>query len=169
MNNLLNFFSELELEELRTRDTYSRAEIIAKKLFEGKVDKGGHPYLEHLYYVSNNLKDSDMKVVGILHDLLEDTIITEEDLKDMGFSEKIIKAISIITKSDSEPYNEYIDKILKSNNVIAINVKAIDMRHNLDISRIKNPTEKDLERIVKRYKPNYERIMNYLKEKENRI
>ena len=169
MNNLLNFFSELELEELKTRDTYSRAEIIAKRLFEGKVDKGGHPYLEHLYYVSNNLKDSDMKVVGILHDLLEDTIITENDLKDMGFSQKIIKAISIITKSDSEPYNEYINKILKSNNVIAINVKAIDMRHNLDISRIKNPTEKDLERIEKRYKPNYEKIMDYLKEKENQI
>lgn len=169
MNNLLRFFSELELKELKNKDTYKKAELIAKRLFKEKVDKGGHPYLEHLYYVSNHLEDVDMKTVGILHDLLEDTIITSEDLKDMGFSEKIIKAISIITKGENEPYNDYIDKILESNNIIAINVKAIDMKHNLDITRIKNPTEKDLSRIETKYKPNYERIIKYLKEKENQI
>lgn len=169
MNNLLKFFSKLELEELKNNDAYNKAEIIVKRLFKEKLDKGGHPYLEHLYYVSNNLEDLDMKTVGLLHDLLEDTIITSEDLKDMGFSEKIIEAISIITKSDDEPYNDYIDKILESNNIIAINVKAIDMRHNLDISRIKNPTEKDFNRIEKKYKPNYKKIQNYLKEKENQI
>lgn len=169
MNNLLNFFNELEIKELKKQNTYSRAEIIVKKLFQGKVDKGGHPYLEHLYYVGNHLEDVDMKTVGILHDLLEDTIITKQDLKEMGFSNRIIEAISIITKGENEPYNDYIDKILESNNIIAINVKAIDMRHNLDITRIKNPTEKDLIRIETKYKPNYERIIKYLKEKENQI
>lgn len=169
MNNLLNFFSELELKELKKQNTYSRAEIIVKKLFQGKVDKGGHPYLEHLYYVSNHLEDLDMKTVGLLHDLLEDTIITSDDLNSMGFSDKVIEALSIITKSEDEPYNDYIDKILESNNIIAINVKAIDMRHNLDIKRIKNPTEKDYNRIETKYKPNYEKIMNYLKEKENEL
>ena len=53
--------------------------------------------------------------------------------------------------------------------MIAINVKAIDMKNNMDLSRIKNPTKKDLHRCEIKYRPHYERIINYLKEKENEI
>lgn len=169
MSNLLNFFDELELEEIKKHDSYTKAEKIVRRLFKGKVDKGGNPYLEHLYYVSNHLEELDMKTVGLLHDLLEDTIITEEDLKLIGFSDKVVNALSIITKDDNEAYEEYIDRILESNNMIAINVKVVDMENNMDLSRIKNPTPRDFNRRENKYKPNYQRIINYLKEKENEL
>lgn len=167
MNNFLNFFDELELEELKENDPYTKAEKIVKRLFKEKIDKGGNPYLSHLYYVSNHLEEVNMKTVGLLHDLLEDTIITEKDLKKIGFSDEVIEALLLITKKDDELYNEYIDRILESNNMIAINVKAIDMENNMDLSRIKNPTPGDFNRLENKYKPQYERIVNYLKEKEN--
>lgn len=169
MNNLLHFFDELELEELKEKDAYTKAQKIVKRLFKEKLDKGGNPYLNHLYYVSDRLEEVNMKTVGLLHDLLEDTIITEKDLKKIGFSEEVIEALLLITKKENELYDEYIDRILESNNMIAINVKAIDMENNMDLSRIKNPTPKDLSRCENKYKPQYERIINYLREKENEI
>ena len=169
MNNLLNFFNELELEELKESDTYTKAEKIVKRLFKEKIDKGGNPYINHLYYVSNHLEEVNMKTVGLLHDLLEDTIITEKDLRTIGFCDEIIESLLLITKKDDELYNEYIDRILESNNMIAINVKAIDMENNMDLSRIKNPTPRDFNRLENKYKPQYEKIIHYLKEKENEI
>ena len=169
MNNLLHFFDELELEELKEKDAYTKAQKIVKRLFKEKLDKGGNPYLNHLYYVSDRLEEVNMKTVGLLHDLLEDTIITESDLKKIGFSEDIIETLLLITRKEDELYDEYIDRILESNNMIAINVKALDMENNMDLSRIKNPTPKDLSRCENKYKPQYERIINYLREKENEI
>jgi len=166
MSNLLCFFSKSELEELEKKDSYSKAEKIVERLFKEKTDKGGNPYLEHLYYVSNKLEDLNMKTVGLLHDLLEDTNITASDLKQMGFTDEIIEALIIITKDGNDLYDEYINKILESHNLIAISVKAVDMEHNLDISRIKKPTKKDLERLEKKYKPNYEKIINYLNKRK---
>jgi len=166
MSNLLCFFSKSELEELEKKDSYSKAEKIVERLFKEKTDKGGNPYLEHLYYVSNKLEDLNMKTVGLLHDLLEDTNITASDLKQMGFTDEIIEALIIITKDGNDLYDEYINKILESHNLIAISVKAVDMEHNLDISRIKKPTKKDLERLEKKYKTNNEKIINYLNKRK---
>jgi len=169
MSNLLNFFDEQELEKIKKSDSYTKAELIVKRLFKDKKDKGGNAYLEHLYYVSKNLEEINMKTVGLLHDVLEDTNITDKDLQAIGFSKEIIEILLLITKKENEVYDDYINRILESNNLIAINVKAIDMQNNMDLSRIKNPTKKDFERLEKKYKPQYEKIINYLKEKENEI
>ena len=64
-----------------------------------------------------------------------------------------------------EDYNEYIERIIKSNNEDALEVKLADLKHNMDISRIEKPTVKDFERIEKRYRPNYIKIQNKLNEK----
>lgn len=168
MNNLLNFFDKLELQQLEKSDSYTKAEKIVERLFEGKTDKGGNPYLNHLYYVSNHLEEINMKIVGLLHDLLEDTIITADDLKEVGFNSKIIEALLLITKMDDESYEDYINRVLDSNNLTAINVKKVDMEHNMDLSRITNPTSRDYKRLEKKYKPQYKKITNYLKEEENK-
>ena len=80
----------------------------------------------------------------------------------------IVDVVSIVSRNDNESYNDYIDRILKSNNDKAINIKIVDMKHNMDLSRIENPTEKDIERIERKYKPQYKKIINYIK-KENEI
>ena len=168
MNNLLKYFDEQELECIKNDDIYTKADKIVNRLFKDKLDKGGNSYLNHLYHVSNSFEDINMKTIGLLHDVIEDTIITTSDLRQVGFSDEIVNVISIITKEDHELYSDYIDRILKSNNMDAINIKISDIKHNMDLSRIKNPTEKDIERIERKYKPQYKKIIEYLKE-ENEI
>ncbi|MBE6159815.1 MAG: hypothetical protein E7157_02075 [Lactobacillales bacterium] len=144
---------------------YSKSEIIVNRIFKEVKDKGNNPYLDHLYYVSNNLDNENMKIVGLLHDLLEDTEITELDLIEIGFTKDIIEALLLVTRKE-ESYAEFIDKIISSNNKIALYVKKVDLENNMDLSRIKNPTVKDYERVENKYKPNYQKILNKIKEME---
>ena len=135
-------------------DNYKKATMLANLFFKDKKDKGGFPYLGHLQYVSNSFDDEDYKVVGMLHDIIEDTVVSKTILLELGFSEKVVDAISILTRGD-EDYYEYIDNIANSNNTLAIDIKLKDLEHNMDVARIMNPTEEDYERIEK-YKKCYE-------------
>ncbi len=141
-----------------------KSEEIIKNLFSDKLDKGGYPYLDHLYEVSNRVSGENTKIIGLLHDVIEDTNMTAEDLKEAGFAMEIIEAIQILTRKDNEDYREYIDRIVASNNIDALNVKLADLNHNMDISRIKNPTIKDMDRVEKRYRPAYIKIQAKLEE-----
>ena len=134
-------------------DNYKKATMLANLLFEHKKDKGGFPYLGHLKYVSNAFDDEDHKVVGMLHDVIEDTVVSKTILLELGFSEKIVDAIDILTKKDND-YYAYIDSIANSNNILAIDIKLKDLEHNMDIARIINPTEEDYARLEK-YKKCY--------------
>lgn len=165
MNNLRKYFTLDEFMKLKNIDMYSKAEIIVNRIFKDIKDKGNNPYLEHLYYVSNNLDDLNMKIVGLLHDLIEDTEITEENLKEVGFTNEIIEAILLVTKKE-ETYEEFINKIIKSNNKIALYVKKVDLESNMDLSRIKEPTNEDFDRLNKKYKPQYKKIIKKLEEME---
>ena len=143
---------------------FEKTEELIVRLFDGKLDKGGYPYLDHLHEVSNRVEGDDAKLIGLLHDTLEDTLMTREELIKMGYSEHIVSSIEVLTRKDGEDYSDYIDRIIKSNNQDALNVKLADLNHNMDISRIKNPTVKDVDRIEKRYRPAYIKILNKLEE-----
>ena len=80
--------------------------------------------------------------------------------------EEIIEILTILTKLKGEDYRDYIDRIISSENVHAMNIKLADLRHNMDSGRIKNPSPNDYERITKRYEPAYEKIINKLNEME---
>ena len=123
----------------------------------GQRDKSNKPYIFHLLYVMNNADDLKAKIVGVLHDILEDTDITRNDLLNYGFSEDIVSAVEILTKPKNKKYMEYIDNI-KSNN-IARTVKLIDLKHNMDLTRLSEISDKDLKRNEKYFK-----AYNYLKE-----
>ena len=97
MNNLKKYLKE-DFEKLEYLDMYSKAELIVRAVFKNIRDKGGNPYLDHLYYVSDHLKDINMKIVGLLHDLIEDTDITYNDLLEVGFTKNIIDAFELLTK-----------------------------------------------------------------------
>lgn len=113
----------------------------------GQKDKANKPYLFHLLYVMNNLDDLNAKIVGVLHDILEDTDITRNDLFNYGFSEEIVIAVEILTKPKNQKYMDYIENI-KSNN-IAKKVKLIDLKHNMDLTRLSKISDKDLKRTIK--------------------
>ena len=168
---LKDFFSEEEYELLKKSDNliYKSLEIVTR-LFENQVDKGGLPYSVHLLKVYGGVSDYLEKVCALLHDVVEDTDVTFEELSDVGFPNEVIEILMILTKPHGADYQVYIDGIVNSENVHAMNIKLSDLRHNMDISRIKNPTVNDYERVNKRYAPAYSKIqnkLNELKEKEN--
>ena len=144
-------------------DNYKKAVMLANLFFRDKKDKGGFPYIGHLQYVSNAFDDEEHKIVGMLHDIIEDTVVSKTILLELGFSEKIVNAIVVLTRN-SDDYYKYIDDITNSNNLLAIDVKIKDLEHNMDIARIKNPTEDDYKRWEK-----YIKCYKKLEEKRNSL
>ena len=164
---LEKYFTEEEFKDIKETDNliYKSLEIVTR-VFSQKTDKGGFPYIIHLLKVYSNVSDYIEKVCALLHDVVEDTDITYDDLRDVGYSEDIIEILTILTKVKGEDYRNYIDRIINSKNIHAMNIKLADLRHNMDSGRIKNPTPNDYERITKRYEPAYEKIINKLNEME---
>ena len=163
MNNLLNYFSETELKIIsEMNDLHLKCTTIVTELFKDKKDKAGHPYLWHLLRVSNRLDLEIEKIAGLLHDVLEDTEITEQDLLDVGIPEEIIDIVKIVThdkidKSNMtkdeklELYNKEIDKVINSGNIHAIRLKEADMSDNYDPDRIKELPEEKQEWFHEKY------------------
>ena len=162
---LEEYFEEEELNRIKNSNDliYKSLEIVTR-LFNDKCDKGGFPYVIHLLKVYSGVSEYIEKVCALLHDVVEDTNVTYDDLRSVGYSDEVIDILKIITKLKGEDYRKYIDRIIESNNIHAMNIKLSDLRHNMDLSRIKNQTTNDYERIQKRYEPAYERINNKIKE-----
>ena len=126
----------------------NKAISIAAKAHDGQLDKAGKPYIYHPLRVMLYAEgDEKVKCTAVLHDVLEDSCITEADLMAEGFDEEIITALKFLTHSDDEDYMEYVSR-LKSNPV-AKAVKLADLKDNMDMSRIENPTERDFLRLEK--------------------
>jgi (p)ppGpp synthase/HD superfamily hydrolase len=129
---------------------------IAAQAFEGKYDKGGSPYILHCLNVMNAVKEygEDYMIVGVLHDLLEDTDWTPEMLREEGFSHyDIVIPLMLLTHYDEdETYEDYIKRIRNSNHKMSIRIKMADLRHNSDIHRMKGLREKDFARLEKYHK-----------------
>ena len=122
--------------------------LVANK-FDGKYDRGGAPYIMHLLKVMHYVKsdDEERNIIAVGHDLIEDTVATSLELREMGFSERVINGIRAMTKVPGETNDEYMARIMA--NTDAIHVKLADLRHNSDIRRLKGVTEKDIARLVK--------------------
>ena len=164
---LKRYFSDLEYEKLLNNDNLIDKSLeIITCLFNDKLDKGNSPYVLHLLKVYQGVNTYEEKIVALLHDVLENTDTTKEDLEELGFDKIIIDAILVLTKKKGEDYRDYIERIINSNNKLAMNVKLEDLKCNMDIKKIKNPTTNDYERIHKRYEPAYDRILNKLNEEE---
>lgn len=120
------------------------AKKISFEAHKGQVDKGGIEYWRHPHCVAQMCKGRNEKIVAYLHDVVEDTSITVELLKLYGFSDKIIKSVKAITHNKSEDYETYMQQVMTDKT--AMIVKLADLRHNSELFRIPNPTEKDIER-----------------------
>ena len=161
MNNLSKYF---DVEILRKLDDYDRALVIVNELFKNITDKAGDPYLNHLYYVSNNLDTKEEKIVGLLHDTIEDTLITFYDLEDVGFNSEVIDALKLVTKIKGELYPDFIDRIINSGNLIALKVKIKDMENNMDSNRLNKLEEKQREKLENKYHNEYKKLIKKLGE-----
>ena len=108
---------------------------IAYDAHYGQVDRGKTPYIFHPMHVAERMKDEDATVVAILHDILEDTPVSEELLLRKGIPARLVETVKILTRRENESYTEYLNRVLNSGNEIALRVKYADVLHNLDETR----------------------------------
>jgi (p)ppGpp synthase/HD superfamily hydrolase len=128
--------------------TLEKAIEIATKAHSGQLDKAGNDYITHPLRVMAAGKTTDEKIVGVLHDVVEDTEWTFEMLAAEGFSDEIIEALRCVTKfSENEPYDKFIARV--KTNQLAVAVKINDLSDNMDIRRLPYLSDKDVKRLKK--------------------
>ena len=126
-----------------------RAYEIAMQVHSGQVDKAGVDYINHPLTVAVNVGENiSAIIVALLHDVAEDTSLTVDELaKKIPLNNDEIQALKLLTHDEKIPYLDYVTKI--KSNALATIVKISDLKHNSDLSRIKNPTPKDFARVEK--------------------
>ena len=151
---------------MSSKPTLQDAIALATKYHEGQVDKAGKPYISHPMRVMEKMMLEDEKIVAVLHDIVEDTNITLQDLKDRGYSDYIVNSIDCLSKRDGESYDKFVERTMTD--TMASYVKLADLEDNMDLSRLKTVTEKDKARH-KKYKKVHARITKHLKDEENKL
>jgi (p)ppGpp synthase/HD superfamily hydrolase len=131
-----------------------RAEAIARAAHAGAVDKAGNDYILHVSRVVDGVDGDEAKAVAWLHDVIEDTPLTEADLRAAGISEPVLDAVRLLTEADGKTteaiYAAYIERIRASGNPLALAVKLADLRDHLDPN------------VPPRLRPRYERALAVL-------
>lgn len=136
---------------------YQQALAIAEDAHKGQVDKAGVDYIQHPLFVASLVEGELAKTVALLHDVVEDSDWTLEDLRKEGLPEEVVQAVGILTKKRNENYEEYILRVKQ--NPLARQVKLADLQHNSDLSRLANVTDRDRKRVAK-----YQKAISFLSE-----
>ncbi len=121
-----------------------KALLISFEAHKNQVDKCGMPYVYHPFHLAEQMKDEYTTCVALLHDVVEDTDTTLEQLKADGFPEAVTDAIALLTHDNNVPYLEYVRHI--KDNPIAKAVKLADLAHNMDLTRLDEPDAAAYER-----------------------
>ena len=140
--------------------TLENAISLATESHKGQTDKNGDPYILHPLRVMARVQSETEKIAAILHDVIEDTDYTIENLREKGYSKEVLEAIDCLTKRDGEDYDEYLQR--SKSNSIARKVKIADLEHNMDVRRFNILKEEDLKRLNK-----YLRAWKYMTKEEN--
>jgi guanosine-3',5'-bis(diphosphate) 3'-pyrophosphohydrolase len=129
---------------------------IALEAHKGQLDRAGKPYILHPLRLMNKLEDEIEMISAVLHDVVEDSDLSFEDLKREGIPDQAVEIIQCLTKIKNELYEDYIKRV--SLNKKAINVKIKDLEDNMNIARLDSINQKDLERLAK-----YLKALTFLK------
>lgn len=137
--------------------TLERAIEIATEAHKGQYDKAGNDYIGHPLRVMDMGKTEKEKIVGVLHDVVEDTEWTFAQLAAEGFAQEVIDALQCVTKlSENENYDDFIERVKK--NPLATAVKINDLSDNMDIRRLPYLSDKDVKRL-KKYLKAYKKLI----------
>jgi len=140
---------------------FDKAVLLASQAHLGQRDKGGKAYILHPMRIAMRLRtdDEELMCIAILHDAVEDSDLTFEDLEREGFSSRVVNALRLLTHKEGQSYSEYISDM--QHNKDALRVKREDLRDNSDITRLKGLRGKDFERM-KKYSTAFVTINEYL-------
>jgi len=131
---------------------------IALKAHKGQKDKAGAPYILHPLHVMMQMNDEISRIAAVLHDVVEDTDLTLEDLGREGFSSEVLEIVDSLTWRPDENYENYISRLKQ--NPAALKIKIADLEHNMDLRRIPHPAQKDFDR-VKKYHGAWKELSRY--------
>ncbi|HEX6748587.1 MAG TPA: HD domain-containing protein [Longimicrobium sp.] len=120
---------------------------IAVEAHAGQKDRAGAPYILHPLRVMFRVQTEAERMAAVLHDVVEDTPWTLDDLRARGFAEEVVEAVDALTKREGEPYDAFVDR--SAANPVARRVKIADLEDNMDVRRTGNLSEKDVERLNK--------------------
>ena len=134
---------------------------IAVEAHKGQIDKAGKHYILHPIRVMLAGATEEEMICGILHDVIEDTPVSLEMLREEGFSETVLSALALLTHDRSVPYMDYIHQLTKS--PLAIQVKLHDLHDNLNRDRLGTLTLED-ERRMEKYKKSQAYLLRFLEE-----
>ncbi len=112
-----------------------------------QLDKSGMPYVFHPFHLAEQMETEETVITALLHDVVEDTQYTLEDIREMGFSGDVINALALLTHNDGTEYMDYVRAIKE--NEIAKAVKKADLKHNSDLTRLDSVDQKALMRREK--------------------
>lgn len=138
-------------------DLTRAAMIIAYAAYNGQVDKAGVPYIFHVAAVADKMLYEKTTCIALLHDVLENTNTTSDDLRAAGIPDDIISSVEIITRKSGETYMDYIHRVANDYNACA--VKIADLKHNMDESRLPLKTKKSYN-----LRNRYEKALSYLEQ-----
>lgn len=135
-----------------------KAMLICFEAHKEQLDKAGMPYVFHPFHLAEQMEDELCVTCALLHDVVEDSPMTVEELEKMGFPQPVTDALRLLTHTDETEYMDYINKIAA--NPLAKAVKIADLRHNSDLTRLDTVDEKAVRR-----KEKYEKALSLLLQK----
>ena len=119
--------------------------VLSTETYDGKKDRMGMPYILHPMWVmvmmSKAYPDMDLLCVALGQDLFNMSELTKEDIIAQGFNQRVVDGIIALTKKENESFKEYKSRVMENSD--AMRVKFYDLTHDMDMRRIKNPTEQD--------------------------
>lgn len=122
-----------------------KAMRVAYAAHHGQTEEDGVPYVFHPLHLAEQMRSETTTVVALLHDVVEDTAYTLEDLRREGFPKRVLEAVALLTRDPATPYADYVARL--SSNPDARAVKLADLIHNLDVTRLPCVTECDARRM----------------------
>ena len=128
-----------------------KAMKIAYDAHHGQLDKGGLPYVVHPWHLAEQMDDEISTNAALLHDVVEDTDWTLEQLEAEGFPPESMEALGLLTHPEGQPYMEYVAGL--RHNSVAVKVKLADLRHNSDFTRLSAVTAGQRARLEQKYAP----------------
>ena len=140
---------------------------IMRRAHEGQMDKCRRPYYLHPLRVAMRLIHCTPaeRHAALLHDVVEDTLVTMEDLRAMGYGDEVLGLVDLLTrrKPDGESHNQYIERIVQSRNVQALRVKLADLYDNMSPARART-LPREVRGIRHRFRKDAERVLTALRE-----
>lgn len=136
--------------------TLEDAIALAARAHAGQLDKAGQPYILHPLRVMMRLSDPPARIVAILHDTVEDTDVTLEQLRAAGYPAEILAALDAVTRRDTETYEEFVQR--SALDPIGRRVKLADLADNMDLRRLPEVKDKDADRL-ERYQRAWSQLM----------